>query len=354
MSNVRYRRAIHLDFPEVVRLNEANFIANLSEKERQDGFLSALFTEQQVAAMADDLGIMIAVVDGRVAGFLCAFRNEFAHGSAVVAQMIASYGRMKFQGQPLDSYRTYVYGPVCVAKAFRRQGLLRRYRHVLVASRHMIDEYRRHGVAADRLHHLALFPAGMVPDAAPPTVRPPNGAILMAGRLTDLKGGAHLIQALPRAAKTLGMPLSLVVAGDGSERPRLESLAARHGVRADFVGWVPAAARERLMRQADLVALPSVWPEPFGLIGIEAGCFGVPAVGYAVGGIPDWLVPGESGELAPGDPPTIAGLADALVRALRNPDHLARLRRGAWGMAQRFTLRNHVDGLERILEAAAR
>lgn len=235
----------------------------------------------------------------------------------------------------------------------RRQGLLQRYRQVAVASRHMVDEFRRHGVAAERLHHLPLFPAGMVPDPAPPTARTPSGVILMVGRLTDLKGGTHLMQALPHAARTLGKPLSLVVAGEGTERANLESLAMRHGVRADFVGWVAGAERERLMRQADLVALPSVWPEPFGLVGIEAGCVGVPAVGYAVGGIPDWLVPGESGELAPGDPPTATGLAEALIRALGDRDHFGRLRRGAWEMAQRFTLKSHVDGLERILTAAA-
>jgi glycosyltransferase involved in cell wall biosynthesis len=92
-----------------------------------------------------------------------------------------------------------------------------------------------------------------------------------------------------------------------------------------------------------------LWPEPFGLVGIEAGCLGVPAVGYAVGGIPDWLIAGESGELAPGDPPTVDGLAEAMVRALASPEHYARLCQGAWKLAQRFTLESHLDQLEPIL-----
>ena len=125
MLMVHYRRAIAEDYPAIVRLNEANFIGNLTAEERRDGFLSAIFTEQQVAAMADDLGITVAVVDAGIGGFLCAFRNEFAHGSAVVAQMIASYEGMEFQGRSLSSYYSYVYGPVCIDPAFRRQGLLR-------------------------------------------------------------------------------------------------------------------------------------------------------------------------------------------------------------------------------------
>ena len=59
---------------------------------------------------------------------------------------------------------------------------------------------------------------------------------------------------------------------------------------------------------------------------------------YRVGGIPDWLSAGESGELAPDDPPTVAGLADAIHRSLADPSHYARLSRGAFEIASRFTL----------------
>ena len=107
------------------------------------------------------------------------------------------------------------------------------------------------------------------------------------------------------------------------------------------------------MRCCDLLAVPSLWPEPFGLVGLEAGCVGLPSVGFAVGGIPDWLIPGETGELAPGDPPTAEGLADAVVRALADPIHLGRLRRGAWEMSRRFTLTKHLDILEPVLALAA-
>jgi glycosyltransferase involved in cell wall biosynthesis len=72
-------------------------------------------------------------------------------------------------------------------------------------------------------------------------------------------------------------------------------------------------------------------------------------VGYAVGGIPDWLIPGQTGELAPGDPTSVDGLADAIVRALENPEHHAALRRGARQLAQRFTLDAHLTELELAL-----
>jgi hypothetical protein len=92
---------------------------------RREGFLSAEFSRHQVAAMAEDLGIMIAVESGVVAGYLCAFRNEFNHGSAVLAEMLKSYDRVQFAGKPLCSYDSYIYGPVCIGKGYRRRGLLR-------------------------------------------------------------------------------------------------------------------------------------------------------------------------------------------------------------------------------------
>src|SRR6202044_2190317 len=109
------------------------------------------------------------------------------------------------------------------------------------------------------------------------------------------------------------------------EQPRLQNLANQLGVAVEFAGWVQTPQKVSLMLQADLLAVPSLWPEPFGLVGIEAGCLGVPSVGYASGGIPDWLVAGQTGELAPGNPPTVDGLADAMVRALASPEHYGEL-----------------------------
>jgi glycosyltransferase involved in cell wall biosynthesis len=236
----------------------------------------------------------------------------------------------------------------------RRRALLGRYQAVLVASAYMQEEYRRHGVAEDRLHLLPLFPPGLAPDPSPPAPRSVSGRVLMVGRLTALKGGSYLLGALRQASAALGQPLSLVVAGDGPDRPSLEAQARALGVRAQFAGWVEPSTRTRLMRESDVLAVPSVWPEPFGLVGIEAACVGLPAVAYAVGGIRDWLIPGESGELAPGDPPTPAGFAEALVRALASPAHLSRLGVGAWRVASRFTLDRHVCGLEAVLEGILR
>lgn len=227
------------------------------------------------------------------------------------------------------------------------------YQAILVASRHMYREYERHGVSPDHLHLVPLPTDGPISGALAPQPRALGYRILFVGRLMDVKGVSHLLRAIPLAAGTLGRPLTLTIAGDGPERGSIQDLARQLGLAVEFAGWVAPEQRSDLLRQADLVAVPSLWPEPFGLVGIEAGCFGVPAVGFAVGGIPDWLIAGQSGELAPGDPPTVEGLAEAITRAFADPAHHQKLRVGAWEMAKQFNLERHLAKLEPILSAAA-
>ncbi|HWO43135.1 MAG TPA: N-acetyltransferase [Candidatus Eisenbacteria bacterium] len=123
--DVQFRRAEPGDFPAILRLQSANHIRNLGPDDRRFGFLSAEFSPAQISAIAADLGITVGVTGETVAGFLCAFRREFEHGSPVIAAMSAAYDRVRFDGRPLASFNSYIYGPVCIDREFRGRGLLR-------------------------------------------------------------------------------------------------------------------------------------------------------------------------------------------------------------------------------------
>jgi glycosyltransferase involved in cell wall biosynthesis len=105
-----------------------------------------------------------------------------------------------------------------------------------------------------------------------------------------------------------------------------------------------------LFDSADLLVLPSLWPEPFGLVGPEAGIRGLPAAAFALGGIPEWLTDGVNGAIARGLQ-SASSLADAVVRCLRDPVEHGRLRRGAIEQAKRFSPQRHLNFLARIIEA---
>ena len=183
------------------------------------------------------------------------------------------------------------------------------------------------------------------PDPVPPQRRESPSRVLFLSRFTTGKGGVAAIQAVARCQRSLGnRPLHLTMAGEGPELARCQRLAAKLGVAAEFPGWVDADRRMALFRETDVLIVPSLWPEPFGLVGIEAGAFGVPAVAFGTGGIVDWLRPGTNGELA--EPYGTRSLALALERALRDPQHHHRLQQGAWQTAHEFSGPRHVAGLE--------
>ncbi len=234
-----------------------------------------------------------------------------------------------------------------------RMALLPRYGAVVAGSAHMRREFAAHGVPRDRLFLAPLPPTDLAPDPAPPTPREVTDRLLFLGRLTPLKGLAQLLAEIPKAERLLGRPLGLDVAGSGPEQARLQEGARRRGVAAVFHGWVDGARRLELLRQADLLVLPSLWPEPFGLVGVEAACVGLPSVAYRLGAVPEWLEPGISGELA-ADPPYSGALAEAIARALASPEHLQRLRAGAWERSRERTMARHVEALEDAFTRAGR
>lgn len=125
VAGFEYRCARRKDYDSIVRLQAANYIENLTDEERVEGFLSAQFSSEQIAAIATDLGIAIVTNGTEITGCLCAFRREFVHGSPVVAKMLESYQDARFAGRALSAFNSYIYGPVCIAREYRRRGLLR-------------------------------------------------------------------------------------------------------------------------------------------------------------------------------------------------------------------------------------
>ena len=228
-----------------------------------------------------------------------------------------------------------------------QRALLDRYAAVVVGSRFMRDEYVRAGVTADRVSAIPLFT-----EVTSPRRVLERGArvidVLFLGRMTRLKGPDLLL----RAISTHVPDARVTFAGDGPERVRLQQLAASLGIRARFRGWVSGADRDALLGDAAVLAVPSVWPEPFGLVGLEAAAFGTPAVAFDTGGIAEWLTDGVNGQLvAPAR--GSAGLGETIAALLKDVERWRRLSAGARAVAERFTIGAHVRAVESVLARAA-
>lgn len=247
------------------------------------------------------------------------------------------------RASPIAMMRDYAWG-----KAQRE--LFARYRTIVVASRFMRDEYLRAGVPPSHVRAIPLFAPAVANPVAVSRPRPID--VLFLGRLTNLKSPDAVIDAAARAGRLLGRRLTVMMAGDGPERAYIGDLAATSRVNATFPGWVGPTERDRLLRESAVLAIPSRWPEPFGLVGLEAAAFGTPSVAFDTGGIRDWLTDDENGRLI--DPANDSdGMGDAIAEILRDPALHCRLATGAREAATRFRLDVHVGAVIRVLEAAA-
>jgi len=171
--------------------------------------------------------------------------------------------------------------------------------------------------------------------------------VVFAGRVVAPKG----VDVLVRAAG--GVDAEFVICGDGWRLESMRRLACRQGIeqRFRFEGWLDGEALAEELAEASLVVLPSVWPEPFGLVGIEAMAAGRPVIASATGGIGDWLEDGVNGlSVPPGD---ADALARALNRLLADPDRQQTMGlAGKEMVSARFSPQRHVEALVKAYGSA--
>jgi glycosyltransferase involved in cell wall biosynthesis len=233
--------------------------------------------------------------------------------------------------------------------ASRQRALFDRYAQVVVASRHMAEEYGRHGIGSDRLTAAPLFPTEKEAVSVRPL--PARPTVVFMGRMTRIKGGAVLVRAAAVANRLMPVPLHLSFAGEGPEQERWRNLAVRLGVDATFAGWVSGPERTAVLRSASIMAVPSLWPEPFGLVGLEAAAHGVPAVAFDVGGIREWLQDGVGGRIVR-EADNAGALGRAIAGMFTTPEELTRLGDGARRGARVLSVDAHLDILERVFSRA--
>jgi len=146
--------------------------------------------------------------------------------------------------------------------------------------------------------------------------RAPDGPlrILSFGRLVPEKGFAQGVEAVAILKDRYGVDAEYSILGVGPESESLDGLAESLGIsgRVRLPGFVDDV--RHWIAGSDVILVPSLWQEPFGLTVIEAMACGRPVVATRVGGIPEIVTEGEDGLLI--DPRDAAGEAAAKIASL--------------------------------------
>jgi glycosyltransferase involved in cell wall biosynthesis len=201
-----------------------------------------------------------------------------------------------------------------------------------------------------------IYPAIGDPDLFTRIKRAPEGTptILYVGRLEWVKAPDTAYRALAVLRDRHGIDARLVLAGevDPAMLRTLNKLAGTLAVtnRVEVLGQRPRADVARLLAGAHALVVPSRWPEPFGMVCLEAALARVPVVASLSGGMPEMLEPEEEALFFPID--DAEACAAALARTLTDTDTAAERVRRAYARAGTYSLERYRADFDAFVEAA--
>jgi len=170
----------------------------------------------------------------------------------------------------------------------------------------------------------------------------PGTYLAFLGRISPEKRVDRAIE----IAKRVGMPLKIAAKVDPVDKDYFESVIApllRNSL-VEFVGEISDGQKEEFLGSAYALLFPIDWPEPFGLVMIEAMACGTPVIAYHGGAVPELMEQGHTGFI-------VDGLENA-VEAVRRVPELSR-RRCREVFEKRFTAarmaRDYVQVFKRLI-----
>lgn len=208
---------------------------------------------------------------------------------------------------------------------------------LLAGSRFMKSELTQNGFPEVKVHVVPPVVPMESGGSSPP---PDEALVLCVAQLIKGKG----VDLLLRALEKVTCRFRAVIVGTGNAESALRELShtLRLGDRVHFQGWVDSDSIGEFYSRATVVAVPSRWAEPFGMIGLEAMNHGRPVVAFDVGGISDWLEHDVTGLLVPEQ--SIDPFAEALERILTDSALALRLgQQGRVRVQERFSFEDYLD-----------
>lgn len=177
---------------------------------------------------------------------------------------------------------------------------------------------------------------------------PRDKQLLFVGRLVSDKGAAVLLDAVHRLLER-HPAITATIVGEGPEEPALKRQAreGRLKERVSFRGRLDGEDLVEELNRHQILVVPSVWEEPFGIVALEGIACGCVVLGTDRGGLPEAI--GPCGRVVPGGDP--AALASAISDLLEGGD-LDRYRASAREYLAKHTGRRVVEEYRAVLRDA--
>jgi glycosyltransferase involved in cell wall biosynthesis len=234
----------------------------------------------------------------------------------------------------------------------QRAAIRRRDRAIAVSSVGRTWLARQYGLTAARIEviHPAISVAHF--EGAGATVASGGPQIAMVGRVAFAEKGQHLMLRAMTGILSRHPTAVLTVIGDGADLPALRDLVASAGLEQSVRLLGQRRDVATLIRAATLVVVPSMVPEGFPLVTLEAAAAGRPCVAFASGGMVESVRDGETGILVPtGD---VDALTKAILSLLDDAELSRRMGEAGNRFAQQFRIERQVEAISGHFESLSR
>ncbi|WP_240464844.1 GNAT family N-acetyltransferase [Paraferrimonas sp. SM1919] len=123
-SDIELAVATTADIEQVLELHFRYQVDSIKEEDKADGFVTTPFTKEQLTALIEqESGLFIAKQDNRVIAYVMAASWRFWSVWPMFAYMIKALPGKQYRGIDITSENSYQYGPICVDKSVRNQGV---------------------------------------------------------------------------------------------------------------------------------------------------------------------------------------------------------------------------------------
>lgn len=231
----------------------------------------------------------------------------------------------------------------CVIEGKRRLEAFHQVKKILVTCHYQKNEFLNNGFKDQQIIILPHSPSE-IPKIQERNMSYDDNTVLFAGRIDRYKG----VDVLLKALTFVQHDFNAWIFGVGPYLEKCKHLCKKLNLqdKVKFLGWVPNDKLRDFYLKATLVAVPSIWPEPFTTVGIEAMASARPIVAFDVGGNSELVEHGETAFLV--RRMDYRDMADKITLLLANKS-LAR-KMGLNGRKRCLAKFNRISYIERLIE----
>lgn len=118
------RKGTQADIPGILALQDQNLYGKMTKAERVNGFVTTPFLPEQIEAIIEQDGLFVAEYNGTIIAYVFAGTWAYFQQWGIFEFMVSRFPLLQFEGQKITVENSFQYGPVCIAKTHRGQGVL--------------------------------------------------------------------------------------------------------------------------------------------------------------------------------------------------------------------------------------